>query len=74
MLNTMPERIYWKHEIKNRAVFWEFSMFDFSVFSLGGIYLKTKNISRCRRKNPMPERTSSVVVLSQIRRAVSRYI
>lgn len=39
MLRTMPDRMYWKHEIRNRVVFSEFSMFVFSALSLGGINL-----------------------------------
>ncbi len=38
-LRTMPERMYWKQDIKKRLVFSEFSMLDFSFFTFGGMNL-----------------------------------
>ena len=37
MLRTMPERMYWKQEMRKRTVFSEFSMLDFCFFVLGGM-------------------------------------
>lgn len=37
--NMTPERIYSKHDVKNRAVFSEFLTFDLSGLTLGGMYL-----------------------------------
>lgn len=39
MLNTIAERIYSKHDIKNSVVFSEFLTFDFSRSKCGGINL-----------------------------------
>ena len=39
-LCTIPEKMYWKHETKNRVVFSEFSTFDFSVSNCGGMNLE----------------------------------
>lgn len=38
-LSTMPEKMYWKQDTRKRVVFSEFSIFDFSVFSCGGMNL-----------------------------------
>ena len=42
----MPERMYWKQEIRKRVVFSEFSMLDFCFFTFGGINLNCKSVSR----------------------------
>ncbi len=38
-LSTTPESIYSKHDVRNKAVLSEFLMFDFSLFTTGGMYL-----------------------------------
>lgn len=37
-MSTTPARMYSKHDVRNSAVFSEFSMLDFSGLTTGGMY------------------------------------
>jgi len=43
-LITIPVNMYWKQEIRNRAVFSEFVTLDFSMFSCGGTNLANSQL------------------------------
>ncbi len=52
-LSTIPEKMYWKHDIRKRVVFSEFSIFDFSVFNRGGMNLR-RSVSTLHSRDALP--------------------